>query len=158
MPGKRVKNQNKRKALEEAAKKCRDDEQQYLGLKKIPHQTLNKTPIDYKIVDALLQRGARRDFVAATVELCPDRLTDRIKEDKGMTFEEYRKHQLQKTEASMLGNMFGLTKNTHGSVSFKANQYILRHLCGFTEKLEVNSVNTSVSYEDYLAHLDKLGD
>jgi hypothetical protein len=73
-----------------------------------------------------------------------------------MTFEEYRKHQLQKTEASMLGNMFGLTKNTNGSVCFKANQYVLRHLCGFTEKLEVNSVSTNVSYEDYLAHLDKL--
>lgn len=98
-----------------------------------------KIEINWKILDALLQRGISRADCANALEVSPETLLRRIKEHKGMTFEEYAEKQLGNTRIKL--TELALHKAIHMN-SEKMLALCLKHFAKWGAKQEIEVSGT----------------
>ena len=112
--------------------------------------------INWKAINEVLEYGLRMPSVInVSGVLSRQTITDKIKEKFNMDFSEYREIQMSKKEGILLGRMWDLTASNDETVSLKAITFLLTHVHNYSQKLQVNQVTASVSYEEYIASLEK---
>lgn len=91
-------------------------------------------PIDWKVVDALLQYKPTLSMVAGYIDCSDTHLENKIKETWGMKFSEYR-------EAKMAGMKLKLVQKAI-DMGLKGNAtmliFCLKNLCDWSDKQEVS--------------------
>lgn len=91
-----------------------------------------KVKLNYDKLDALLQFKVPLRFVAEYMEVSVDAIQRRLKEEKGMTFEEYAALKLQRTAVKLQQKAIEMALAGNSTMMI----FALKNLAGWADKLE----------------------
>lgn len=99
-----------------------------------------KIEVNWDKLDALLQFKVPLKFVAEYLEVSIDVVQKRIKEEKGMTFEEYAALKLQRTSVKLQQKAIEMALAGNTSMMI----FALKNLSGWSDKLESTMTNSEI--------------
>ena len=104
-----------------------------------------KIDLNWDKLDALLQFKATLKFPAEYLEVSVDTIQRRIKEEKGMTFEEYASLKLNRTAVKLQQKAIEMALGGNTTMMI----FALKNLAGWTDKQEVLQ-KTNLTIEDFI--------
>lgn len=105
-----------------------------------------KIELNYDKLDALLQFKVPLRFVAEYLEVSVDTVQRRIKEDKGMTFEDYAALKLQRTAVKLQQKAIEMALGGNTTMMI----FSLKNLANWADKLE-----TTIDQKTIQINIDK---